>query len=112
VATNDGSWQLVPPPAPCGQWAITHRNALPKPQSELRFQWLSDEADQTLFRAFLIEDCGPTDCRAHQALTPILILERALHRNGFEPTSVRQSKAIPFSRHKKGRPKSPLPETH
>jgi hypothetical protein len=111
VSPNDVSWQYIPPPAPCEQWAITHRNALPKMQSELRFQWLPDGADQTLFRAFVIEDCGITDCRAHQALTSFLVLERALYRSGFEATNLHQSSAFPSSAKKKGRPESPLTET-
>lgn len=79
-----GPWQLIPPPAACSAWSITHRNAQPKAQSELVFDWKAGDASHTLIRAFLIEDCGNTDCRAHQALTPILVLERALHIDGFE----------------------------
>lgn len=113
LVNANGPWQHIPPPAPCGQWALSHRNALPKPQSELHFQWLPDGADQTLFRAFIIEDCGLTDCRAHQALTSFLVLERALYRNGFEAASLHQSSALAPSAQKKGRPHgAPLPDTH
>lgn len=103
----DGLWRHIPAPANCGEWAVSHRDANPKSQAHLQFQWTADtHAEQTLFRAFLIENCDQPDCRAHQALTSFLILERVLHQDGFEAPPPRNSAKIQSS--KKGRPKPPL----
>lgn len=99
----EAPWQFVPAPATCQAWALTHRNAQPKAQSELVFDWKAGDAPQTLIRAFLVEDCGDTDCRAYQALTSIIVLERALQIDGFETAP---HVAVPVSEseqaHKKG----------
>ncbi len=87
-----GSWQFdperfqtVPPPAGCGDWAITHRDAQSKPQDQLVFRWLPAAESEVILRAFLIEDCGmPGACRAHQALTPVVALRPALFFDSFE----------------------------
>lgn len=84
LITDATRWQHVPSPADCGRWALTHRDASGKPQSQLQFDWIADDAPNTLFRGFLIEDCPQSDCRAWQALTTVLTLEATVFRSGFE----------------------------
>lgn len=83
---GDGSrWQYIPAPADCGEWAVSHVDAQPKPQSTLSFQWRADASLPTILRAFLVEDCSaPEGCRDQQALTPVLQLQPALFVDGFE----------------------------
>lgn len=108
LVAPSGLWQHIPAPAGCGEWAVSHRNASPKQQGDLQFQWIADgNAGQTLFRAFLIENCGQLDCRAHQALTSFLILERVLHQNGFEAAPTRASMKSRAHINKKGQPQPP-----
>lgn len=84
---GDGTrWQYIPAPASCGEWAISHVDAQPKPQSMLAFSWTTSEALPVILRAFVIEDCvAPQGCRDQQALTPVLQLQPALFIDGFEP---------------------------
>ncbi|MCK7594034.1 hypothetical protein [Pseudomarimonas salicorniae] len=73
----------------CGEWSLTHIDAVPKPQSELVFAWQAPIADPPfglVLRAFVIEDCDalPGVCRDAQALTAFLPLREALFAEGFE----------------------------
>jgi hypothetical protein len=78
-------WQHVPAPAECGTWALTHTDAVPKTQAELRFLWAGSEAAGVILRAFVIEDCAtPSGCRDQQALTPISFMAPILFGDGFE----------------------------
>ncbi|MCU0755198.1 MAG: hypothetical protein MUE46_08760 [Xanthomonadales bacterium] len=77
-------WQYLPAAAGCENWALTHRDATPKPQSQLSFAWEAGAAPVTILRAFVIEDCAASDCRAWQALSNLLILEADVFRDGFE----------------------------
>lgn len=84
-----GLYQFVPAPAPCAQWALSHVSPAPKSPAQLRFDWLPPNAGASngvvIVRAFLIEACGVSGgCRAHQALTPVLVLQPALFVDGFE----------------------------
>jgi hypothetical protein len=82
---GNGRWQHVPAPAECGTWALTHTDAQPKAQSELRFLWAGEPAG-VILRAFVIEDCqAPTGCRDQQALTPISFMAPVMFEDGFEP---------------------------
>lgn len=82
-------FQYIPAPAQCAQWAISHNSSVPKAQSDLRFAWsATDGVGTVVLRAFLIEDCGlPSGCRAHQALTPVLILQAGIFKDGLESTT-------------------------
>ncbi len=83
-----GRWRLVGGAMPdCGEWALTHADAMPRPLDALRFAWRAPPAglQAVIARAFVIEDCGsPAGCRAAQALTPILVLDEAIWFDGFE----------------------------
>jgi hypothetical protein len=73
----------------CGEWAVTHRDAQPKPQSELLFAWqapLVAPPANLVARAFVIEDCDPQPggCRDAQALSGFLALREVLFAEGFE----------------------------
>jgi hypothetical protein len=82
---NGDLWQYIPAPADCGQWALSHVDAQPKPQAVLQFQWTGADAIPVILRAFLIEDCAAAQgCRDQQALTPVLQLQPALFFDGFE----------------------------
>jgi len=82
---DGGMYQFIPAPAECGEWALSHSSPNPKTQSELQFQWLPPAGGTAIVRAFLIEDCGlPQGCRAHQALTPVLVLPEAVFIGDFE----------------------------
>jgi hypothetical protein len=77
------------PPADCGMWALTHRDALPKAQASLLFAWQAPDQPglgNLVARAYLIEDCdaSPGVCRDAQALTAFLPLREVLFANGFE----------------------------
>jgi hypothetical protein len=77
------------PPADCGMWALTHRDALPKAQASLLFAWQAPDQPglgNLVARAYLIEDCDvlPGVCRDAQALTAFLPLWEVLFANGFE----------------------------
>lgn len=77
------------PPADCGDWALTHRDAMPKPQDELLFGWQAPATSGWGYlaaRAFVIEDCDtlPGACRDAQALTAILPLREVAFASGFE----------------------------
>lgn len=85
---GNGRWQHVPAPAECGTWALTHTDAQPKAQSELRFLW-AGESLGVILRAFVIEDCqAPTGCRDQQALTAISFMAPVMFEDGFEPEPV------------------------
>lgn len=89
---NDAAlWQYISAPADCGQWAVSHRNADAKSQAELVFNWRPSSAANSILRAFLIEDCPQSDCRAWQALTNLLILEGGVFRSSFEAQSPSRS---------------------
>lgn len=78
-------FQYIPAPAECGLWAISHTSAAPKPLDQLAFWWMAPESGAVIMRAFIIEDCAaPQGCRAHQALTPLLVLEPRLFFDTFE----------------------------
>lgn len=82
-----GAFQYVPPGpgVSCGRWAVTHTNAGVKGQDELVFTWHPPVEGAAVLRAFLIADCeGPASCVAHQVLTPLLVLEAGVLRDGFE----------------------------
>jgi hypothetical protein len=71
----------------CGESSLTHANANPKAQDQLRFSWQAPVAGtgSVIVRAYLIEDCGAgQSCRSAQALTDILVLEEAVFSDGFE----------------------------
>lgn len=91
VLKDASLWQYIPAPADCGQWAVSHRNAEAKSQAELVFDWRPSNAPNSILRAFLIEDCPQSDCRAWQALTNLLILEGGVFRSGFEAASPSRS---------------------
>ncbi len=79
-------FQLIPAPAACGEWAISHNSSTVKTQPQLTFDWMPPAQGTVIVRAFVIEDCGLAQggCRAHQALTPVLVLQPALFVDGFE----------------------------
>jgi len=81
-----GMFQVIPAPAQCGEWAISHVDSTPKTQSQLQFDWMPPVQGTVIVRAFIIEDCAQPmgGCRAHQALTPVLVLQPALFVDGFE----------------------------
>lgn len=83
-------WQFLPAGAGCDSWALTHRDAMPKSQAQLVFTWEAGPAPLTILRAFVIEDCASSDCRAWQALSNLLILEAGISRDGFEGTADRK----------------------
>ncbi|MDW8479450.1 MAG: hypothetical protein RML12_05965 [Xanthomonadales bacterium] len=82
----DGRWQYMPGSSNCGQWAISHRDGLPKGQALLEWRWHPGESPAAVLRAFLIEDCGlpPGGCRDQQGLTELLVLERGIFIADFE----------------------------
>ena len=68
---------------------MTHRDAVPRGQSELLFAWQAPSAPapgDLVVRAFLIEDCDPLPgvCLDAQALTEFLPLREVLFAEGFE----------------------------
>jgi len=81
-----GAFQYIPKAQECGEWAISHTSASPKPQTQLQFNWSAPPSGTVIVRAFLIEDCPQPSggCRDQQALTPVLILQEALFVDGFE----------------------------
>jgi Reeler domain len=82
---SNGLFQYLPAFADCGQWALSHASAVAKTQTELQFTWSAPPSGPLIMRAFLIEDCAaPGGCRAHQALTDVVLLQEALFVNGFE----------------------------
>lgn len=82
---DNGRWAHVPAPAECGTWALSHTDNLPKPLSELSFQWTGSGSQGVILRAFVIEDCSnPAGCRDQQALTQIVFMEAGLFADGFE----------------------------
>jgi hypothetical protein len=73
----------------CGEWAVTHRDALAKSPADMVFAWHSPEQagwGSLVARAFVVEDCDvlPGVCRGAQALTPFLPLREVLFAAGFE----------------------------
>jgi hypothetical protein len=82
-------YQTIPPAlAPCSEWAMSHTSNAPKTQAQLHFDWTAPPGATAtvLFRAFVIVDCDdPQGCRAHQALTPVLIQRAGLFFDDFEP---------------------------
>lgn len=78
-------FQYLPAFANCGEWALSHVNSIAKTQSELKFTWHAPASGALIMRAFLIEDCATAGgCRAHQALTEVVLLQEALFVDGFE----------------------------
>lgn len=82
-------YQTIPPAlAACGEWAMSHTSNTPKTQAQLHFDWTAPAGATAtvLFRAFIIVDCDdPQGCRAHQALTPLVVKQAGLFFDDFEP---------------------------
>lgn len=76
------------PGSDCGEWAVTHLDAVPKTQAQIVFHWRPEPMPATLvaMRAFLIEDCQPAPggCRGAQALTDVAGLVPTLFFDDFE----------------------------
>lgn len=82
-------FQFIPfvPGNDCGEWALSHADAEPKLQSQLRFDWIAPAGDAFVaIRAFVIDDCLPSagGCRGAQALTEFVELRPTLFYDDFE----------------------------
>ncbi len=85
--TTSATFQHIPPPANCEQWALSHNNSDPKRWQDLSFEWTAPaNLDETtlIARAFIIEDCNQPSCRSFQALTNVLEINTAMFVNGYE----------------------------
>ncbi|HRQ65091.1 MAG TPA: hypothetical protein PKZ76_09550 [Xanthomonadaceae bacterium] len=82
-----GRFQYIPAGAGCDGWALSHTDGLAKAQSEMRFDWIPGDHGTAVIGAFLIQDCPEQagGCRDQQALTELLVIERGLFADGFEP---------------------------
>jgi Reeler domain len=81
---SNGLFQYLPAFADCGQWALSHVSSIAKTQTQLQFTWQAPASGALIMRAFLIEDCTTAGgCRAHQALTDVVLLQEALFVDGF-----------------------------
>jgi hypothetical protein len=67
----------------CQQWAVTHTDSVPKDQALLSFNWVPPTGGFAFMRAFVIEDCGQSNCRSAQALTGVSVISQGFI-NGFE----------------------------
>jgi len=86
ILPSSGLFQYLPAFANCAEWALAHVSSVAKTQDQLAFAWLAPASGPLIMRAFLIEDCTTVGgCRAHQALTDIVLLQEALFVDGFEP---------------------------
>lgn len=84
---SNGRWQYMPGSSNCATWALSHADGVRKEQPLLAWRWLPGDSPVVAMRAFLIQDCPqpPGGCRDQQGLTPILVLERGIFTDDFEP---------------------------